>query len=286
VNRGVPRADGQRAPALEAPSSSSSPSGKAVASKATSVGSIPTEDSSRSCIHRCQSYGARPTANGQLPLEEPWTTPGGRVMLALDASGSMSGRVLSMEYLNCREASAAMALVTAASESNHGFTAFAAGSRWSPGLGSDLSTRTISPRRWLDDVVQPISGLAFGGTDCALRCSRPRGAAGLSICSWCTRTARPGRGSCTRRRRSGCIASGRASRPGWSWSAWRRTGSALPTGRCRHAGGGRLRFGDSEVIAEFVSAQPSGCGRTGWGRRDSGASIPALRSQPRWPPPG
>jgi 60 kDa SS-A/Ro ribonucleoprotein len=98
-------------------------------------------------------------------------TTGKRVMLALDVSGSMSARVNGMRYLDCREASAAMALVTAASEPKHMFTAFTAGSypsRWSPRLGSGLSTLAISPRERLDDVVKRISGLAFGGTDCAL----------------------------------------------------------------------------------------------------------------------
>jgi 60 kDa SS-A/Ro ribonucleoprotein len=98
-------------------------------------------------------------------------TTGGRVMLALDVSGSMSARVNGMPYLDCREASAAMALVTAASEPKHMFTAFTAGSypsRWSPRLGSGLSTLAISPRERLDHVVKRISGLAFGGTDCAL----------------------------------------------------------------------------------------------------------------------
>jgi 60 kDa SS-A/Ro ribonucleoprotein len=98
-------------------------------------------------------------------------TTGKRVMLALDVSGSMSARVNGMEYLDCREASAAMALVTAASEPNHLFTAFTAGgypSRWSPRLGTGLSTLAISPRQRLDDVVRQISGLDFGGTDCAL----------------------------------------------------------------------------------------------------------------------
>jgi 60 kDa SS-A/Ro ribonucleoprotein len=96
---------------------------------------------------------------------------GKRVMLALDVSGSMSARVNGMQYLDCREASAAMALVTAASEPMHMFTAFTAGSypsRWSPRLGSGLSTLAISPRERLDDVVKRISGFAFGGTDCAL----------------------------------------------------------------------------------------------------------------------
>jgi 60 kDa SS-A/Ro ribonucleoprotein len=96
---------------------------------------------------------------------------GKRVMLALDVSGSMSARVNGMPYLDCREASAAMALVTAASEPSHLFTAFTAGShpsRWSPRLGSGLSTLAISPRQRLDDVVQRIRSLEFGGTDCAL----------------------------------------------------------------------------------------------------------------------
>ncbi|MFN8651811.1 MAG: TROVE domain-containing protein [Gemmatimonadales bacterium] len=96
---------------------------------------------------------------------------GRRVMLALDVSGSMTSRVLGMEYLSCREASAAMALVTAATEPHHRFTAFTAGnhpSRWGPQLGAGLSTLAISPRQRLDDVVRRITGLTFGGTDCAL----------------------------------------------------------------------------------------------------------------------
>ena len=96
---------------------------------------------------------------------------GKRIMLALDVSGSMESRVMGMEYLSCREASAAMALVTAATEPKHMFTAFTAGeyaSRWSPRLGSGLTTLDISPRQRLDDVVKRISGLPFGGTDCAL----------------------------------------------------------------------------------------------------------------------
>ena len=36
------------------------------------------------------------------------------------------------------------------------------------GLGSGLTPLSISPRQRLDDVVQSISNLPFGGTDCAL----------------------------------------------------------------------------------------------------------------------
>jgi 60 kDa SS-A/Ro ribonucleoprotein len=95
---------------------------------------------------------------------------GKRTMLALDVSGSMTARVLGLEGLSCREGSAAMALVTAATEPRHFFTAFTAGSHPSMhrGYNTGLSPLAISPRQRLDDVVQSISNLPFGGTDCAL----------------------------------------------------------------------------------------------------------------------
>lgn len=95
---------------------------------------------------------------------------GRRTMLALDVSGSMAAMVVGLEGLSCREASAAMALVTAASEPEHFFTAFTSGSypsQWQ-GMTSGLSTLAISPRQRLDDVVRSISSMGFGGTDCAL----------------------------------------------------------------------------------------------------------------------
>ncbi len=92
-----------------------------------------------------------------------------RMMLALDVSGSMEfTRVLGMDHLNCREASAAMALVTAATEPEHMFTAFTAGDYRTRGMDSGLTTLSISPRQRLDDVVKTVSSLPFGGTDCAL----------------------------------------------------------------------------------------------------------------------
>ena len=95
---------------------------------------------------------------------------GKRIMLALDVSGSMGSPVQGMPYLSCREASAAMALVTAATEPLDRFVAFTSGgyrSMWGH-LGSGLTPLSISPRQRLDDVVQSISNLPFGGTDCAL----------------------------------------------------------------------------------------------------------------------
>jgi 60 kDa SS-A/Ro ribonucleoprotein len=96
----------------------------------------------------------------------PWT--GKRVMLALDISGSMMAPVAGMPYLTCREASAAMALITAATGEQHRFVAFTEGTLNVGGLGTALTPLTISPRQRLDDVVRSISDLTFGGTDCAL----------------------------------------------------------------------------------------------------------------------
>ena len=95
---------------------------------------------------------------------------GKRMMLALDVSGSMEAPVQGLDSVSCREGSAAMALVTAATEPEHFFTAFTAGSypsQWR-GLHSGLTTLDISPRQRLDDVVRKVSALSFGGTDCAL----------------------------------------------------------------------------------------------------------------------
>ena len=83
---------------------------------------------------------------------------GARTLLALDVSSSMTcGRVAGVPGLSPRVASAAMALVTAATEPHHGFVAF---------TGS-LRELSVSPRQRLDDVVRYISGLPFGSTDCA-----------------------------------------------------------------------------------------------------------------------
>jgi 60 kDa SS-A/Ro ribonucleoprotein len=95
---------------------------------------------------------------------------GRRMMLALDVSGSMEARVLGLDHITCREASAAMALVTAATEPRHFFTAFTAGGYRSVhnGFTSGLTPLAISPRQRLDDVVKQVAAIPFGGTDCAL----------------------------------------------------------------------------------------------------------------------
>jgi 60 kDa SS-A/Ro ribonucleoprotein len=84
-------------------------------------------------------------------------TTGKSYMLALDVSGSMS-IPMGNSALTCREASAAMALVTAATELDHLIVGFSVG----------LSPLDITPRQRLSDAVKKISGLPFEGTDCAL----------------------------------------------------------------------------------------------------------------------
>jgi 60 kDa SS-A/Ro ribonucleoprotein len=79
------------------------------------------------------------------------------VLLALDVSGSMDCSIAG-SCLSAREASAAMALVTAATESEYHIMGFS--SRFMP--------LKISPRMRLDDAVKSISNLPFEGTDCAL----------------------------------------------------------------------------------------------------------------------
>jgi len=100
---------------------------------------------------------------------------GKRILVALDVSGSM-GVQIAGSPLDCRQASAAMALITMATEPEHeviGFTSAGsnyftheAGRSW--GGRSGVAELPISPKMRLQEVVQKISGLPFGGTDCAL----------------------------------------------------------------------------------------------------------------------
>jgi 60 kDa SS-A/Ro ribonucleoprotein len=102
---------------------------------------------------------------------------GRRLLLALDVSASMTGgAVAGVPGLTPRDASAALALVTAATETRYEVVGFFAGSggfekrgrgRWS-GSSDGLTPLAISPRQRLDDAVRTVSGLPFGGTDCAL----------------------------------------------------------------------------------------------------------------------
>ena len=87
---------------------------------------------------------------------------GKRTLLALDVSGSMTcGSIAGAVGLTPQIASAAMALVTAATEPAHTFIAFTSGNDGTTSLA-------ISPRQRLDDVVKTVGALPMGGTDCSL----------------------------------------------------------------------------------------------------------------------
>ncbi len=94
---------------------------------------------------------------------------GKNILLALDVSGSMASPIANMP-LSCREASVAMAMVTARTERNYHFIGFTGGG-WYGGGRQELKNVTelnISAKQRLDTVVRKVSGLPFGGTDCAL----------------------------------------------------------------------------------------------------------------------
>lgn len=94
------------------------------------------------------------------------------VLLALDVSGSMACSQIVGSCINAREASAAMALITAATEPECEIIAFSAaagghGGKW--GGGEPGITRVnLSPRMRLAEVVKRIEAIPMGGTDCAL----------------------------------------------------------------------------------------------------------------------
>ena len=100
-------------------------------------------------------------------------TSGARMLLALDVSGSMEcGAVAGVPGLTPRVASAAMALVTAATEERHAFVAFTDGSSGGGAARADqmkgIMPLDISPRWRLDAVLKRTGGLPFAGTDCSL----------------------------------------------------------------------------------------------------------------------
>ena len=85
------------------------------------------------------------------------------------------GEVAGAPGLAPRDASAAMALVTAATERSPEIVGFQAGAGgWKAGRSrfaghvDGLTPLAISPRQRLDDVVRAVSDPPFGGTDCAL----------------------------------------------------------------------------------------------------------------------
>jgi 60 kDa SS-A/Ro ribonucleoprotein len=82
---------------------------------------------------------------------------GKRLLLALDVSGSMAAGRVAGSALTPREASAAMALMTAATEPTTHIVGFTGG----------MVPLALSPSMRLDDAVRAVSGLPFDRTDCA-----------------------------------------------------------------------------------------------------------------------
>jgi 60 kDa SS-A/Ro ribonucleoprotein len=101
---------------------------------------------------------------------EPCNKP---VLLALDVSGSMAGSMIGGSCISAREASAAMSLITAATEPEHEIIGFSApthgGYGGMHGGGEPGITRVnLSPRMRLAEVIKRIEAIPMGGTDCAL----------------------------------------------------------------------------------------------------------------------
>lgn len=97
-----------------------------------------------------------------------------RIMLALDVSASMvSPAIAGLPGITPRVGAAAMAMVTARTESKYIVTTFSSGGKRSLTAKNGhyptaISTFDISPRERLDDIIDKTSRLPFGGTDCAL----------------------------------------------------------------------------------------------------------------------
>jgi 60 kDa SS-A/Ro ribonucleoprotein len=81
-----------------------------------------------------------------------------RTLIGLDVSGSMDFTKVAGTNISCREAAAAMCLVTASVEPKYGIFAFSDGVHILP----------ISPGMRMDNVMSMTKGLPFDGTDCAL----------------------------------------------------------------------------------------------------------------------
>lgn len=92
---------------------------------------------------------------------------GKRTMLALDVSGSMTQAAGGMP-ISCREASSALALVTAATEPAHTIVGFTSSRSYGWNAPAELAPLAISPRQRLNDAIRAVANLPFGGTDCAL----------------------------------------------------------------------------------------------------------------------
>lgn len=95
---------------------------------------------------------------------------GKRFLLGLDVSGSMGSGNIAGSNLTPRDASAAMALLTAKTEKWHHIVGFTGGSGgyYSRQTTEALTKLSITPKQTLPEAIKTISGLPFGNTDCSL----------------------------------------------------------------------------------------------------------------------
>ncbi|NJO62844.1 MAG: TROVE domain-containing protein [Richelia sp. RM2_1_2] len=100
---------------------------------------------------------------------------GKNLLLAVDCSGSMTSSISGSSVLSCRDAAAALALVTANVERNYEVVGFSSGAGWSApakryayGSASGLKELKISPSMRLDAVANVMAKLDWGGTDASL----------------------------------------------------------------------------------------------------------------------
>lgn len=109
---------------------------------------------------------------------------GKKFLIGLDVSGSMDMHIATNGVLSPREATGAIALVTAATEPETHVVGFTGGARGGYGYGygkkvssagsgkygsvvTDLDN-IVSPNRRLDDVINDLKALPMGSTDCSL----------------------------------------------------------------------------------------------------------------------
>jgi 60 kDa SS-A/Ro ribonucleoprotein len=95
------------------------------------------------------------------------------LLLALDVSGSMAMSHIAGTCLTARETSAALALITAATEPEHCIVAFSApaSGRYGGVHGGGepgISPVNLSPRMRLAEAIKVIEKIPMGGTYCAL----------------------------------------------------------------------------------------------------------------------
>lgn len=94
---------------------------------------------------------------------------GKRRLIALDVSGSMANHKISdIPNLSCREASAAMAMLSLRTGDPYEVVGFHSRSGHSWHSGAAIRAIPLSGRQRLDDICRVVDGLDFGRTDCSL----------------------------------------------------------------------------------------------------------------------